>query len=56
MNIFREFIFDFKEFLDISIEKYFPNVNWRWVGSGFFAHLYICEIILFLLEYGYWTV
>ena len=40
----------------LCVERYFPNVGWRWVGGNHHAHLYTLKIMLVLFEYGFYTL
>ena len=46
--------FNIKKLIKILLENYFPNVSWRWIGSGHHAHTKTLELIVLTLELGLW--
>lgn len=48
--------FNIKEFVYLSIDRFFPNVGWRWAGGGHQAHEATLVMINALFEYGIWEI
>jgi hypothetical protein len=47
--------FNIKKFIFALFENYFPNVTWRYIGSGHFAHRITLQITEYLFQVGMWT-
>ena len=48
--------FNLKEFAFLCIDKYFPNVGWRWTGFNHLAHVETLKLVVNMFEYGLWDV
>jgi hypothetical protein len=47
--------FDLKKFVYELYQNYFPNVTWRYIGQGHFAHRITLQITEFLFQVGLFT-
>lgn len=47
--------FNLKKFVFELFENFFPNVTWRYIGSGHFAHRITLQITEYLFQIGMWT-
>ena len=46
--------FDIKGFVYQIFEDFFPNVSWRYIGAGHFAHKMAFQITEYLFTLGIW--
>ena len=46
--------FDLKEFIYKLYDDFFPNVTWRYIGAGHFAHRITLQITEFVFQLGLW--
>jgi hypothetical protein len=46
--------FNLKEFVYGLFDDFFPNVSWRYIGAGHFAHRITMQITEYLFEIGLW--
>jgi hypothetical protein len=56
INKFSGEDFDLKPFVFLGLNKFFPNVSWRWIGGKQFAHLMVLKVIVKMFEYGLWRI
>jgi len=47
--------FNLKEFVYSLYDNYFPNVTWRYIGAGHFAHRITLQITEFMFQVGLFT-
>ena len=55
-KIYFQSKFNIKKFIFLCIEKFFPNVGWRWTGGGHEAHVQTLIMVNILFEYGIWEI
>ena len=47
--------FNLKEFVFQLFDSFFPNVSWRYIGAGHFAHRIALQLTEYLFQLGLWT-